>query len=335
MLNKVYCIDVKSIDKNITMHHDLSCNVTDHNYYSKRISENDMSSICEEEFTKGNKLCYDDCQYEICSVNNIDHNIENDSIENGNIKEVKIKYEYNDEITDYDINKQLINDIKEYASKLNREDFYETGTINDYSQLFESISNMANEYKQLDLNFEIDGFNEFSNTAEQLIDIFESFSRKLQNINIINDTTFLISISIALEKMCKLTESFINFKKTILSLPDIKLPKTICDTTVLLSNVMVDVTCAVNYISHFINPNDTQPLNSEIKLEEKIAIQNAINIINDMNTNMECYDIKSKLERDEIFKSIIRYNNSIKKSSNILKNATTILKNKIKNYKFN
>lgn len=336
MLNNICCFDKKSIDiinKNVKMiQYDLSSNIANNIGMSKSISENNISEVCKDEFTKENKLYYDDCHYEICVINNTDSNMD---IENDNIKEIKFTYEYNDESNDYDMNKQLINEIREYATKINRKDFYENGTINDYLNLFESVSNMANEYKQLDLNFEIDGFNEFSNAADQIIILFESFSTKLQNINIINDTTFLISISRALEKMCKLSETFIMFKKTILSMGDIQIPKTVCDTTEILSNVMVDATCAVNYISHFIDPSNNQLLNSELKTEDKIAIENAINIVNNINTDMDCCYIKNKLERDDVFKSIVKYNNSIKKSSTILKNATNIFKNKINKYKLN
>jgi hypothetical protein len=331
MQNNLYCIDENSKftinETSELLRDDSSFN----NILCDEKSNANSISISEiEEFMIEKNLCYDDSHYEICSISNIDYKIEND-----NIKEIKNTFQYNDKTNEYDINKQLQYEIREYASRINHKDFYENGTINDYSKLFESVSNMANEYKQIDLQFEINGFNEFSNTADQIINLFESFSKKLQNINIINDTTFLISISNALEKMCKLSESFIMFKKTILTISDVQIPKTVYNTTQILSNVMVDITSAINYICNFIDPSNNKVLNSELKKEDKIAIENAINIINNMKSNIECSDIKNKLERDEVFKSITRYNNSIKKSSDILKNATFIFKNKINNYNFN
>ena len=181
MLNNICCIDKKSIDiidKTIKIiHNDLSCNNAVDAELSKSINETNISKICEEELTKENKFCYDDCRYEICSINNIECNLNND-----NIKEIKISYDNNDEMNEYNINNKLQDEIKEYANRINCKDFYGKGTINDYSKLFEVVSNMANEYKQIDFNFEVDGFIEFSNTADQLINIFESFSKKLQNI---------------------------------------------------------------------------------------------------------------------------------------------------------
>ncbi len=56
------------------------------------------------------------------------------------------------------------------------------------------MSNIATETKQMQLDIDVDGFNEFANTADDLSNLFNSFIIKLQNVNIINDIIFLQSI---------------------------------------------------------------------------------------------------------------------------------------------
>jgi len=288
----------------------------------------------EEEFTFTNLLC-DDYHYEICSINNIDNKYTNDNKIINEFKptnEIKLNVYYDDETKGYDINEQLINDIKQYASKIKCKDFYGKGTIDDYSELFKAVSNIANDYKEIELDIGSEEFNEFSKTTEEMINLFETFSTKLHNINVINDTNFLITISNALEKMCKLSESFIKFKKTILSVSDTKITKNMCETTQILSNVMVDITCAINYISHFVNPTDSSLINSELKIDEKNDIKKAVNIINNLNVNYN--SSKNKMENDENIKDIMNYSKSIKNSSKVLKKASEIFKNKINSYNF-
>jgi hypothetical protein len=307
MENNIYCVnnnEVITIDEdNKILSHDLSCK--------------NNETIVEE-----NNLCYDDCHYEICSID----------YKETNTKKIKFTYE---ETNEYDINNKLLDEIREYAAKINYKDFHGKGTIEDYSKLFEAVSKMANDYKKAELDFETEGFNDFSHTAEEMINVFELYSKKIQNINIINDTHFLISISNSLEKMIKLSDAFIKFNKTVLSISDIHIPEKVCETTQILSDAMVDITCAVNYISHFINPNNINNplLYSELNKEDKNTIDNAVNIITNMNLNYN--DIKNRLENEQVCKDIIKYNKSIRKSSDILKNATTNFKNKINNYTFN
>ena len=78
-------------------------------------------------------------------------------------------------------NNALMNQIKDYASKINCSDFHGKGTIEDYSELFKAASKIANESKQIQLDVDVDGFNEFSQAAEDLSNLFESFTIRLLN----------------------------------------------------------------------------------------------------------------------------------------------------------
>jgi len=68
------------------------------------------------------------------------------------------------------------------------------GTIDDYNELFIAASKIANDTKQMKLDVEVDGFDDFGRAADELSELFASFTKKIQNINIINDETFLQSV---------------------------------------------------------------------------------------------------------------------------------------------
>jgi hypothetical protein len=117
---------------------------------------------------------------------------------------------YDDEV---DVNKTVINEIRNYASLIKCENFHGKGTIDDYSELFIAASKIATDNIQMNLDVDIDGFNEFGQAADDLAKLFNSFIIKLQNVNIINDSTFLNSVLDALKKIVNLSNIFGQFKE--------------------------------------------------------------------------------------------------------------------------
>lgn len=238
---------------------------------------------------------------------------------------------YDDHSDSTNINAVLMNQIKDYASKINCSDFHGKGTIDDYSELFKAASKIANETKQIQLDVDIEGFDEFSQAAEDLSKLFESFTLRLQNINIINDSAFLTSIVDALEKIWKLSETFGKFKKTILATTTIQFPKTAHDTAVILGDLMDEINCAMNYITNFVSPSDIPLANSELSPEEKNIIAKAVNTIDNWNVVCE-HGVTIAMNNNEDLKAIKNYNDSLKNSTIILKNATTNLRSKLNTY---
>ncbi len=146
---------------------------------------------------------------------------------------------------DDDESNVLLNQIKEYALEFKCSDFHGKGTIDDYKELFVAAAKIANESKQMQLNVDVEGFAEFGQAADDLSALFNSFIIKLQKVNIIDDTSFLRVVSIALGKIVNLSNIFGKFKETILATSTINIPKSIHNTSMLLNEVMDEVNCAL------------------------------------------------------------------------------------------
>lgn len=230
-------------------------------------------------------------------------------------------------------NALVLNEIKDYASKINCSDFHGKGTIDDYSELFKAASKIANESKQIQLDVDVEGFDEFSRAAEELSNLFESFTLRLQNVNIINDYNFLVSIKNALEKIWNLSEVFGRFKQTILTTTTIHFPKSAHETAVVLQDVMGEIHCAMNYISHFVDPSSSTHAipNAELSAEEKNIISRAVDTID--NWNVICdQGVTIAMNNNPDIMAVKQYNDDLKATTNVLKQATNKLRTKLNSY---
>lgn len=250
-----------------------------------------------------------------------------------NITEKFVEYVsvYNDIADPTNENTIVMNQIIEYASKIKCEDFHGKGTIDDYSELFKAASKIATETKQIQLDVDIDGFNEFGQAADELANLFTSFTLRLQNVNIINDLDFLKAISNALEKIYNLSEIFGKFKETILTTTNIQLPKSSHDTKIILDNVMSEVNCAMKYITNFVEPVDLSLFDYQLSSAEQNIISNAVSTID--NWNIICQQgVSIAMTTNPDIQSINNTNQLLKTKTIALKNATLSLKNKLLGY---
>jgi len=236
---------------------------------------------------------------------------------------------YNDETDSATLT--LVNSIKGYASQIKCENFHGKGTIDDYKVLFQAASNIANESSQMSLNVDLSGFNEFGAAADQLAALFTSFISKLENVNIISDALFLQTVATALQKIVNLSNVFGKFKDTIVATSSIRLPQSVVDTQSVLSGVMSEVNCAMNYMTYFVNPADTSLTAAQLSNNDKSVITNAVQTINNWNTLCQ-QGVSLTMANDSNIQAIGQANSNLKAKTSILQSIASTLQTKLTSY---
>jgi len=253
----------------------------------------------------------------------------NDEVQiNENLTNVVVSY-YDDDSSGNNFN--LINQIKSCADQLQCSDFHGKGTIDDYSVLFTAASKIATDTKQMTLDIDTEGFNEFAQAADDLSLLFNSFIVKLQNVSIINDTEFLTAVLNSLQSIVKLTKVFGKFKETILATTSLELPKSAHDTKVILEGVSCQLNCAMKYISYFADSTSEKPSDCDLTSEDQNIITRAVDTIDNWNKLCD-QGVSISLSNNQDIQYIKQINTDLKSKTRILTNATNTLKNKFKLY---
>ena len=245
---------------------------------------------------------------------------------------IQVSEVYND-VTADSSNNAILNQIKFYASEIQCEDFHGKGSIDDYTNLFNAAAKIANESKQMNLDIDIAGFNEFGQAADDLANIFNGFIMKLENISIINDTAFLISIASALSKIVNLSKIFNKFKATILATSTIQIPKSAHDTKIVIEGVMDEINCAMQYIGHFVDASFSAPAAAELSPAEKNVIEKAIQTIDTWNILCE-QGVSLSLQHNPDIQFITQANNELIQTTRTLKTATNTLRTKLAKFNY-
>jgi len=229
----------------------------------------------------------------------------------------------------------LLNQIKEYAQEIQCSDFQGKGTLDDYNQLFLAASKIANDSKQITLDVDTQGFEEFADAADELSALFESFITKLSNINIINDIDFLTVVSNALARIVNLSNTFGRFKQTIIATSQIQIPKSALETNALLNSVNSQLSCAMNYISYFVDPtgaSDTVHSNAQLSPDEKQVISKAVAAIDNW-AELSTHGLTISLNTNPQIIGISESNQRFIEKTTSLKNLTLKLKTRLDTYK--
>jgi hypothetical protein len=230
----------------------------------------------------------------------------------------------------------LVEQIKGYAQQLDCSDFHGKGSINDYNELFIAAGRIANESKQMELDVDIEGFNEFAAAADELSNLFNGFILKLQNVSIITDIQFLTSVSYALSRIVNLSETFGRFKQTIFSTSAVQLPQSAHQTREVVEEVMNDINCAMNYINYFVCPDDvslntTQYAKAQLSQEEQNIISKSVQTIDNWN-NLCQYGVSIAMSNDVDIQYIQTASNHLKHKSISVRNSCNILRTKLASY---
>jgi len=210
------------------------------------------------------------------------------------------------------------------------DNFHGKGSIDDYNELFAAAAEIANQTKTIELDVNIEGFNEFATAADELSNLFQSFTTKLQTVNIIDDSKFLTSILNALQKIVNLSNNFAKFKETILATSTIEIPQSIYTTAIIINEVSDEVDCAMQYINNFVTPNSNLQ-NAELSSADKLIIQKATTTINSWNS-IVAHGVSVTMSENQNMKYIKQQNTNYIERASLLISTTTNLRNKFNFY---
>ena len=224
----------------------------------------------------------------------------------------------------------LMDQIKQCAVEIKCSDFHGKGSVEDYTALFDAASKIASDVKQVQLDIDIQGFNDFGSAADELSLLFEGFTKKIQSINIIDDTLFLQAILSALQKIVHLSNTFGNFKKSIVATNTIQLSESVGDTKRALESISDEIQCAMKYIQYFVEPSGDLP-KAALNEIDKNVIRRATTTIDAWSQIYE-KGVSVTMIQNEDIQYIHRSNELFKQQSVVLKSSTTNLRNKYAHY---
>lgn len=239
---------------------------------------------------------------------------------------------YNDEISGR--SSILYSQISDYASKIKCSSFHGKGTIDNYNEIFNAAASIANESKQMQLNVDVSGFSEIGTAADSLSELFTGFINKLQNISIIDDTNFLTSVVDALSKIYNLSLVFAKFKETIIATSTVSLPKSAHDTSLLLTDAMNEINCAIEHINYFASPGSNVLEDAVLSETDSKIIDSAVHTINNWNTLCE-QGVTIAMGNDPDIQNIISINTDLQTKSVSINQATNIIRQRLHSYKLN
>lgn len=224
----------------------------------------------------------------------------------------------------------IVDKIKQCAAEIQCSDFHGKGSIEDYTLLFDAASKIANDVKHVQLDVDIQGFKDFGQAADELTELFEGFTKKIQSVNMIDDTVFLEAILSALQKIVRLSNTFGKFKKTIVGTTTVELSTSVGETKRALEAVSGEVQCAMKYIQHFVNPTED--------LEKAKLNDVDRNVIQRATTTIEAWSqiyengVSVAMNQNEDIQYIHQANGLFKDQAVILRQSSSQLRNKYSRY---
>jgi hypothetical protein len=224
----------------------------------------------------------------------------------------------------------LLQEIKLYAGQIKCSDFHGKGTIEDYAALFDAASKIAQDTKQVQLDVDVAGFNEFAAAADELSALFAGFTLRLRSVNIIDDESFLQSVLNALKRIANLSDEFGKFKEAIVSINTIQLSESVHETRSILDNVKDEVDCAMNYIQHFIEPTGDLE-GADLSDVDKNVIRRAVSTLDAWHSICE-NGVSVTMSSNADIQEIRRLNGMFGQQAVVLRSSTSSLRNRYSNF---
>jgi len=209
-----------------------------------------------------------------------------------------------------EVENPIVQQIKFYADQIKCDDFKGKGTIDDYTHLFEAASKIANDTKHVQLEIDIQGFNQFGEAADELSRLFTSFTKKIQSINI-DDCMFLSAVLIALKRVVALSKAFSAFQESIL---EKRIHSSMGETKKILEGVTQEVECVMKHLNHFSTPTNLESAN--LSPVNRLAITHAINSLNNITVSMDTPDIQYINRTNQTF---IQQSAQLRRTTNIIR----------------
>ena len=224
----------------------------------------------------------------------------------------------------------IVDQIKLCAAEIQCSDFHGKGSIEDYTLLFDAASKIVSDVKHVQLDVDIQGFQDFGQAADELSALFEGFTKKIQSVNMIDDTVFLEAILSALQKIVRLSNTFGKFKETIVGTTTVELSTSVGETKRALEAVSDEVQCAMKYIQHFVNPT-TDLEKAKLNDIDKNVIQRATTTIEAWSQIYE-NGVSVAMNQNEDIQYIHMANGVFKDQAIVLRQSTSQLRNKYSRY---
>lgn len=224
----------------------------------------------------------------------------------------------------------IVDQIKQCAAEIQCSDFHGKGSIEDYTLLFDAASKIVSDVKHVQLDVDIQGFQDFGQAADELSALFEGFTKKIQSVNMIDDTVFLEAILSALRKIVNLSNIFGKFKKTIVATTTVELSTSVGETKRALEAVSDEVQCAMKYIQHFVNPT-TELEKAALNEIDKNVIQRATTTIEAWSQIYE-NGVSVAMNQNEDIQYIQQANGLFKSQAVVLRQSTSQLRGKYSKY---
>ena len=104
-------------------------------------------------------------------------------------------------------------------------------------------------------------------------------------------------------------------------------------TKIILSGVMDEINCAMQYIGHFVDASFAAPSDCELSAKEKNIINQAVATIDNWNVLCE-QGVSISLQHNPDIQFITQASQELVQTTNVLKSASQKLKSKLSKYNF-
>jgi hypothetical protein len=184
----------------------------------------------------------------------------------------------------------ILNQINNYASKIDITDFQNKGRIEDYLSLIQNAQNIVNQNKTHNLNVDLTQYNSLGSVADELSELFNQLTINVQQQATIVDKDFLNGLLSTMQKLYNLSNVFGKFKQVMTTEVVLNVPKSLTNVEKTLQKVSTTLASASNYITYFADSSSVTDQNiisnSQLAPDDLNNIQESINILSTSQENM-------------------------------------------------